>query len=151
MSIETNRAPAANPLAQIVTAFPEGVARWVSVAARTFGAMCALYIAFDQSYDRTQVFCVAIIAAMLVTLPPVTRLAPFIAGLGAGILFFAGSMLWAQPAGIGMLIVGVIAIAATLIDTHQRNSDIGLPIGAFFFGLGATVAAVVIIALTVEG
>ena len=150
MSHETTRTPA-NPLAQFAASVPEGIAGWISVAARVVGAALALYIASDQSYDRTQILCAAIVALVLATLPPLTRMAPFIAGLGAGILFFSGALLWAQPAGIGMVVAGIVAVAATLIDTHHRDSDIGQPIGAFLFGLGATVAVVAIIILTVEG
>lgn len=151
MSSLAARPSASNPLTQVTSALPEGAARWISIGARAIGAALALYIAFDQSYDRTQVLCAAIIVATLATLPPLTRMASFASGLGSGILFFSGSLLWAQAAGKGMLVVGCIAVAATLIDAHQRKGDIGTPIAGFFFGLGATLAAVTAILFTVNG
>jgi hypothetical protein len=124
----------------------------LSSGARLVGATLALYIASDQTYDRTQVFATGAAAFALTSIvpaPPAARVT--LAALASGLLFFAGALLLDQTAGIGMLVSGAIAITGLLIVNHRAGGSPAAPIGGFFFGLGLTIVWLAVVVLTVEG
>jgi len=147
----THRA-AANPLAQAAESLPEGLALTVSVVARAAGAALALYVAFDQSYDRTQVVAVAIaVVAALSVVPVRGNLGGWISVFACGALFFAGALLLDQTAGVGMGIAGAVGAVATLAGMHRSGKNAASAVGALFFSLGAVVALVFAVLLLIEG
>lgn len=122
----------ANPLAAVSNVVPQRAAWLASIAGRLLGAALALAVALDQSYDPTQVFTVAIAAAVVATLVPLRGSLPGVAaGFGAGLVFFAGAVLNHMPAGVAMLIVGVVAGAAAAAFSHRAGRDATLPAVAF--------------------
>ena len=147
--------PTSNPLSRIALESPPWLAVALSIGGRIAGAALAVYIAQDQSYDRTQVFAIglAILAALslagMLQLP--LGLGGFVPALAAGTLFFAGAVLLDQAAGVLMLIAGAAAFAGVLMANHRDGADPGRGIGAFFFGLGVVFALVWIVKFTVEG
>lgn len=144
-----------DPSASLASAVPAWAGRALFVAAVAIGALLALFIAQDESYDPTQVFSV-VVAAGTVALAAAAFVVgggtgAFAAGLASGLLFFGGALLWGQDAGRAMLVCGALALAGIVFDQHRREADLSAPIGAFFVGLGAVVAAVFVIILTIEG
>jgi hypothetical protein len=123
---------AANPLARFALGIPAQTARAMSVAGRIFGAGLAIAVAFDQSYDPTQVFTGIVAALVLMTLLPV-RGAPGDVGaaLGAGLVFFAGTLLTHMGFGLAMLAVGAFALVGALVFAHREGRDTTLPAVAF--------------------
>jgi len=113
----------------------------LSIGGRLVAAVAALFVAADQTYDPTQVFAIGLAAIAIARLAPLRgSLGTWITGLAAGTLFFGAALLIAQVAGILMLLAAIASIAGIVIVSHRAGSDLGSPLGAFFFGLGATVA-----------
>lgn len=143
---------ASNPLARIALEAPALFGPAISIGARGVGAALALYIAQDQSYDRTQVFAAGLVVVAVLSVVPMPRgIGGFASALAAGALFFGGAMLWDQAAGIAMLIAGAAAACGALIANHRAGASPAAGVAGFFIGLGLDVAGVVAIALTVEG
>lgn len=141
-----------NPLSRIALEAPAAVGPVISIVARVIGAALVLYIATDQSYDRTQVFAVGLaVVALLSIVPMPDGIGGFVSALAAGALFFGGALLWDQAAGVAMLVAGAVAWIGTLIANHRVGLEPGRGIGGFFFGLRLAVAGVAAILFTVEG
>lgn len=128
-------ATVSNPLARLSGTMSLPALRGASVAGRIFGAGMALLIAFDQSYDPTQVFTVAVALVIVASLAqPPGALGDALAALGAGIVFFAGSVLTHFQPGMVMLAMGLLAGLAALAFAHRSGRDVTLPAGAFIAG-----------------
>ena len=156
-------AAAANPFARIALAVPAGVTLAVSVAARLTGAAAAIYYAYDQDvlfpdrhFPRTWAFAGTIAVVALLSLIPrrwyraTPAVAAFIGAFGCGLLLFAGADLAHKPAGVVVLVSGVVAVTAFATASYRRGEpplavaagllasmlgSFGL-IGAFVFTLG---------------
>jgi len=142
----------ANPLAQAADAVPASAAYTLSICARVAGALAALYIAIDQSYDRTQILAAGaavIVVLSLAPLPPATR--AWFSSLGAAVLFFGGSLLLSYEAGIVMLTAGAIGALAGLLHSHRSGNQLVAAVSAFFIGSGITAAGVALIIFAIEG
>lgn len=139
--MQHERGDAANPLATFALESPPVLGPALSIGGRIAGALLALYIAADQSYDPTQVFAVGLAVFAVASLAPLPGgLATWISALAAGTLFFSAALLLEQVAGVMMIVAAVAAFGGIMIVTHRAARDVGSPLGAFFFGLGATVA-----------
>lgn len=137
-----------NPLARLTEVLSGEALRAISVGARGAGAAILLAIAFDQSYDRTQVFAIVVAAVVLATL--------LMRGLpgdwfGAGTLFFAGASLSGMGLGVAALLSGVVGVCAAASGDSRAGRALEGGVLAFFVAAGAVVALVVGIALMVEG
>lgn len=132
---------ASNPLSRFAFQFPPATSRGASIAGRLFGAGLALAIAFEQSYDPTQAFTTAVALLVIATLLP-TRgaLGDWLAAVGAGLLFFAGTVFTHLGPGIGLMAMGAIAGAGSFALAHREGRDVTLPAVAF-------VSAVLVVAL----
>jgi hypothetical protein len=143
---------AANPLSAIAEAVPARAAILTSIAARLAGAALAAYIAYDETYDPTQVFASALAIAMLLSAAAeLTATRIWSATGGAGVLFFSGTMLTSVDGGVAILALGALAGAAALTAAYHERYAMLWPLAAFFIGGAATAAGVVLIILTVEG
>lgn len=146
--------PAVNPLSRIALEAPPWAAPVLSAGGRVAGAAIAVYLAFDQSYDRTQVVCGGVALAALVTLVPLRGIAGAAASaFGAGAIFFAGAALGeeAPAAGIAMIVAGGAAMLGTLLAARREGDSPLAALGGFFAALPILVGAIAIVALAVEG
>jgi len=140
-----------NPLVIAANAISERWALIVSVLARLAGAAGLLFIASDQSYDRTQVFSVLLAALALASAyPPRGIIGSFLGASGGGLLFFGGAELFEQGAALILIAAGIVVAGASGVMAH-RAGKLAACVTGFFFGAGMTVAMVVGIALLVEG
>ena len=150
----STRPAGANPLAQMAEGAPAWFGDALSYGGRLAGAVAALTLVASESYDRTQVFAAAV-AALAGASCPLDRAHRGIAGpmrgLAAGLLFFSGTMLWSEPAGVLMTVLGAVAGAGMLISQHREGRDVAAPVVAFFLGLGLSMLCLVAVALAVEG
>ena len=140
-----------NALSTVANAISERSALIVSLLARIVGASGALYIASDQSYDRTQAFCVLLaVLAVASAYPYRGTVGAVLGGIGAGLLFFGGAALFEQTTGVVLVVVGIVAAGATVVTAYRADKLAAFVIG-FFCGAAVIVALVVAIALLVEG
>ena len=141
-----------NPLARMATAVPEPVAMGASIAGRVLGALLLLAIAFDQSYDRTQAFAPVIALLAIASCAPVApRLMFWIAGLGSGLVFFAGTVLTHLDAGVGTLLAGLIAgIGTAAWNTHREQTAWPAAV-SFLFAVAPLGAIMMGFFFTIEG
>src|SRR5262245_6063557 len=94
---------AANPLSAFAMDAPPALAPALSIGGRIIAAGLALYIANDQSYDRTQAVAVAVAIAVLLSMLPLPRgVAAGIIGAAAGLLFFSGAALGKEVPALGI-------------------------------------------------
>ncbi len=145
---------ASNPLSRVALEAPAWLGPAISIGARVIGAALALYIAQDQSYDRTQVFAIGLAVVVALSLLPMPRgIGAFAPALAAGALFFGGATLAGETpaAGIAMLIAGAVATCGALIANRRAGAALAAGVAGFFIGLGLDIVGVVAIALTVEG
>ncbi len=141
-----------NPLARTAQALPDGFAAAVSIGARLLGAVAAIYIAIDQSYDRTQLLAAGVAVISLASLAPIGgRARGWLSGFGASVVFFAGALLWNLEAGMLMVAAGAVAAIGSLADDYRSGRPIADGISAFFVGSGAIALAVAVILFAVEG
>jgi hypothetical protein len=106
----------------------------------------------DQSYDRTQVFAPLIAVLAVASCAPVgPRLAFWVAGLGSGLVFFAGTVLTHLDAGVGVLVAGLIAGLATAAwNTHREQT--AWPAAVSFLLAVAPLGAIMLgVFFTIEG
>lgn len=123
---------ASNPFSRAALQVPAAAARLVSRAGRALGAGLAIAIAFDQTYDPTQVFVGVVAALVLATFVPLRGgTGDLAAAFGAGIVFFAGTLLTHLGVGVVMLVVGAFAGLAALAVAHREGRDATLPALAF--------------------
>ncbi len=123
---------ATNPLSRMAESLPVAALRGASIAARIFGAGMALLIALDQTYDPTQVFTVITAVAILLSLAPLTgSVGDLAAALGAGVVFFAGSVLTHFEPGITMLAMGLLGGLAAFAFAYRSGRDAMLPAVVF--------------------
>lgn len=140
------------PLFRLGRAVPAQAAMTVSVASRLLAAVLLLLIAVDQSYDRTQVFAPVMAALVAGTCAPVPdRFRGAMGGLGAGLAFFAGTVLTHLGPGIGALLAGLVAAAATFAWTSRRDGHTWLAAAAFLASAGVMGALLMAIFFAVEG
>lgn len=145
---ETN----ANPLTQAAEAVPDHVGYALSICARVAGAFASLYIAIDQSYDRTEALAAGAAVIALLSLMPLSAPArSWFSSLGAGVLFFGGSLLLGYEAGVVMLAAGAIGALAELLQSLRTGKQPVTPLSAFFMGSGVIAAGVALILLAIEG
>ena len=145
---------ASNPLARIALEAPAALGPAASIGARAVGAALALYIAQDQSYDRTQVFAIGLAVAALLSIVPLPGpIGGFAAAVGAGALFFGGAALAgeAPAAGVVMLVAGAAAAGGALMAVRRAEQTPLAALIGFFAALPLLIAAVALIALAVEG
>ena len=143
---------AANPLSRAALATQDGLDLVLSVAGRLVGAALAIYIAVDQTYNRTEVLAIGVAVVVLVTfaIGAVTKSAWF-PSLGASVLFFGGALLWFDTAGEAMVVAGPVAAVGSLIHTHRVGGRVDAPVSAFFVGCGLTTIGVLALLLAVKG
>jgi len=138
---------AKNPLANLAQSIPQQTARGASVAGRLFAAGLAMTVAFDQSYDPTQVFVVVVAALVAATVVPLTgALGDIAAGLGAGLAFFGGAVLTHLAPGLAMLAIGAFAGLGAAVVAAKANRDatlVGIGFVAAVFVTGALQGALV--------
>ncbi len=141
-----------NPLARLATAIPESTAMAVSVGGRVLGALLLVAIAFDQSYDRTQVFAPVVALLALASCAPLSpRIALWVAGLGSGLVFFAGTVLTHLSLGVGVLLAGLVAgIATAAWNTHRERTAWPAAI-SFLFGLAPLGVIMLTVFFTIKG
>lgn len=143
--------PGQNPLAARMAAVPEASARLASRLGRVLAGFGALAVAYDESYDRTMVYGLALAALMMLSLVPLPRRVSTLAvGLACGLAFFAGAILADQGEGIILIFSGAIGAVGHGILAHRRGT---LPsaVSGFFLGSGLAVAIVAAIVLSIEG
>lgn len=142
---------AANPLSRVAGAVPARTEWMFSVVARLVGAALALGIAFDQSYNRTEVFApVVALIAVASCIPVPVKAAGWVAGAGAGVVFYAGMVLTHLGAGVGMALAGAIAGAAAIAWSSRTGGTWPAAIG-FLASAGLVGAVMLGIFFTVEG
>lgn len=142
---------AANPLSRVAGAVPARTELVFSVVARLAGAALALGIALDQSYNRTEVFApVVALIAVASCIPAPVKAAGWVAGAGAGVVFYAGMVLAHLGAGIGMALAGAIAGAAAIAWSSRTDGTWPAAIG-FLASAGLVGAVMLGIFFTVEG
>lgn len=125
---------AANPLANLASGIPLQTLRAASIAGRLFGAGLAIAVAFDQSYDPTQVFTVVLAGLVLATLIPLSGArGDLAAAVGAGMVFFAGTVLTHLSPGLAMLAMGAFSGLAAFAGAQRSGRDVALPAVAFVF------------------
>lgn len=143
--------PATNPLSSLALRLPAQTAYGAAIAGRLFGALLAVGIAFDQSYDPTQVFTLVVAAASLSSLAVrAGAVGDVAAGFGCGVLFFAGAVLTHLAPGLGMLAMGMLAGLATFAFAHASGRGTALPAVAFVAAVFATAALQVAIVFSFE-
>ena len=141
-----------NPVQAVSDIIPPRVASFAASAARLAGSAIAVYIAVDETYDPTQVFATVLAIGVVATVAAaLTGARHWAAGIGAGLLFFGGSMLWDVGGGIAILGLGALAGVAALVASYRDVRDVAPAVFGFFVGGGAAAAAVVAIILIVEG
>lgn len=141
-----------NPLARLATSIPEPVAMAASIGGRLLGAVLLLAIAFDQSYDRTQVFGPLIAVLALASCAPMSpRLVFWVAGMGSGLVFFAGTVLTHLDAGVAVLIAGLVAGLATAAWNTQREHTAWPAALSFLMGVAPLGAIMLGVFFTIEG
>jgi len=142
---------ASNPVASFAERIPLQSLRAASIAGRIFGALLLVAVAFDQSYDPTQVFVLVLAAAVALTLVPVSG-APgdSLAAFGAGLVFFAGAVLTHLAPGLGMLAMGLLSGLATFALAARHRRDPILPAIAFVAASLVTAGLQVVIVFTFE-
>lgn len=141
-----------NPLQRAANAIPSGLASGVAVATKLAAVALALFIAFAQSYDETQVFAVSIAAIGLITLVPAGgRMAGAWSVFGAAMLLYAGALLVNVSVGSLLLVVGAIATTAALVVNQQRTGSALFAVAALFAAMGAITALVFVIVFAVGG
>lgn len=142
---------ASNPLARFANTVPARAELGLSVIARLLGALLAVGITFDQSYDRTEVFApmVALIAVAS-CIPVPAKAAAWVAGAGSGVVFYAGMVLTHLGAGMGMAAAGAIAGAAAIAWSSRNGGTWGAAIG-FLAASGLVAALMLGIFFTVKG
>ena len=141
-----------SPLFRLGRAIPASAAMAVSISSRLLVSVLLAVIAVDQSYDRTEVFAPIMAVLIAVTCAPVPdRFRGALGGLGAGLAFFAGTILTHLGPGIGTLLAGLVAIAATFAWTSRRDGHSWLAAIAFLFAAGVMGAILLGVFFTVEG
>ena len=141
----------ANPLARMAGTVPARAELASSVVARLAGAALALGIAFDQSYNRTEVFApVVALIAVASCMPIRGRAAAWVAGAGSGSVFYAGMVFTHLGAGVGMALAGAIAGAAAIAWSSRAGGAWAAAIG-FLAAAGLVGAVMLGIFFTVEG
>ena len=123
------QAMARNPLERAATRVPEHAAFWISIAAKLVGAALALWYAYDQDtlfpgehFPRTWtiiIFTSALAVASCV--PAKFAFSGVGAALGAGILVFGGANLAHRPAGVAVVVCGIVAALAVAAWNHRRG------------------------------
>jgi hypothetical protein len=141
-----------NPLERTRDVVTSGVARAASLTGRVAAAAIAISVAFDQSYDRTQVFTVALAVVLLASLVPIPeRVGAWTSPFACALVLFAGAMLFNVGAGWALVPLGAAAGAAEAVTPRTPSRVFVRAIAAVVVGCGVTVAAVAVIALLVEG
>lgn len=141
-----------NPLAQAAAAMPTQFALWLGLAARLAGAGFALFYAFDQSYDRTQVFTVILAVLAVFSLIPLRpSLEAWTVSLASGLLFFSGAVLAHEPVGVGMLLAGALGWVSAASLAYRRALPAGSAVSGLFISSGITFGLIVLVVLSVEG
>lgn len=141
-----------NPLARLANAVPNSVAIALSYGGRSVGALLALYVAYDQVYDRSQAFGVSVAVLALLSLAPVPRrFATVVSALGGSLILFGGALLWSESAGPWMVLAGAAAVCGALVSAQHGGRRIGDAISGLFFGSGVDAALVFAIIFLVEG
>lgn len=141
-----------NPLERAALAFPLGAITLVALVAKLVAVAFALFVAFDESYDETQVFAVAIAVVGVVSLAPVrTRAGGALAVFGAAMLLYAGALLFNVSVGPLLMLVGAVATLAALAGNHQRHGTGLLPVATLLVAMGAITALVLAIVFAVGG
>lgn len=142
---------AANPLSRMAVAVPARTALVSSVVARLAGAALALGIAFDQSYDRTEVFAPVVALIAVASCVPVRGwAAAWVAGVGSGAVFYAGMVLTHLGAGVGMALAGAVAGATAIAWSSRTGGTWPAAIG-FLASAGLVGAVMLGIFFTVDG
>ncbi len=148
----TTARPVDNPLSRAAEALPVKTAEYVSGAARVLAAVVALVVAIEQTYNPTEVFAPVVAGLLLLTILPVEgRAGLWIQGAGASLAFFAGAVLFNVFVGWLMVPLGVLAMAAVLVQAHHRGTNLVHTALTLLSGpplVGILIAAVV---LTVDG
>ncbi len=141
-----------NPLARIAAAIPESAAIAASVGGRLLGGLLLVAIAFDQSYDRTQVFAPVVALLAIASCAPLSpRIAFWVAGLGSGLVFFAGTVLTHLSLGVAVLLAGLVSALATAVwNTHRDHTAWPAAI-SFLFAAAPLGAIMLTVFFTIKG
>ena len=143
--------PSPNPLAQLAASTPARLLVGVSIAARVGGIALALFYAYDQSYDGTQVYTVAVAALLAMSLAPLRApVGEWLAAAGTALLLFACANLATQPAGVAMIVTGAGGWLAVAALSERRHTTWVALAGLLVGAVVAFAAAVATIGL-VEG
>jgi hypothetical protein len=152
-----------SPIAAFADALPAWAPPLLSDGGRLLGALVAIWVAADQDYDRTVVVAIGVAVVALATLDVQWRIAanagwlpagarPWMAGFGAGAVFFAGALLAEVGAGAWLLPLGAAAGIGALLAGYRSGRDDALAVVVSFFAAApALLGAIVLIALVVEG
>ena len=141
-----------NPLSRLALSVPEEAALALSYGGRIAGALLALYLTYDQTYDRTRALALGLAVLALLSLAPVrSRFATLTSTLGASIVLFGGALLWSETAGMFMLFAGVAAVIGAMISSHRSSRPIGAAVSALLLGAGVDSALVFAIIFTIKG
>lgn len=142
---------ATNPLSSAALSVPPFVVAVVSIGARLVGAALFVGLAFDQPYDRTQVFAPLIAVTVIVSCLPRARFEMLAAGLGSGLVFFAGTVFTHLDAGVLAVGCGVVAAVGSLAwSVHKAGGAWPAAVG-FLAAVVAVGAAMLAIFFTVPG
>ncbi len=139
--------PGGNPLERLADLIPGATALTVSIVARLVGAAAAIFYAYDQDtlfpsrhFPRTWVFAGMAAGVAVLSILPWERwlakpaLANLFGALGCGILVFAGANLAHKPAGVVVLIAGIVAWLNFAIAAHHRKANPGSTVSGLFLG-----------------
>ncbi len=140
-----------NPVLGLVAGIPTQTLRAASIAGRIFGAGLLIAVAFDQSYNPTDVFTIGLAIAVLVTLVPLPGWwADSLGAFGAGLVFFSGAVLTHLAPGLGLLAMGLVAGLAGFAFAHRNHRDAVLPAIIFLAAVGVVGAFQAFIVFNIE-
>lgn len=130
-----------NPFVRLAQTLPSGIGGAIALGGRVAGSVIAAAIAVTQDYESTRIFAATIAflaAATCLPFPSGVRIR--FAWLGAALLFFGGAILAHLPAGVLMLLCGVVTAMGASIEEQQRG--LRTSVLFFFAGFGIVMALV---------
>jgi hypothetical protein len=150
-----------NPIARAASAVPYSAALALSIVARLAGAAAAIYYTVDQEslflderFNHPWVFTVVVAVLAVASIAVLPGWDPKVAGawgrrvvvalgsFGCGVVLFGGATLSHRPAGVAVLVFGIVAAASYAAAAHQRRAS------GFWLAAGFFLAAFFLLALT---
>ncbi len=145
-------AQSANPLQRAADRVGAQAAIFVYAVALLGAAALCLFVAFDETYDETQVFAVTVAALGVLGLATIPgRRAAAARVFTAAMLCYAGALLFYVSIGPAILIVGGAAVIAAFVINRHHRASLAPQVGAVFAAMGGITGLVLLIVLVVGG